>query len=417
MTTPTQKRQSTLLPVLGNDSQAMPQEDHAREFDATRKFRPQIYWYVTFRCNLACEHCWVESSPWVDTSRDLTTPEAMAVIGQMVDLNVGGCILSGGEVLTRKDSIDLMLALADNDITIAIETNGLCFDQRFFTEANEMQKRNRFQITVSVDGGTPETHDRMRGPGTFRRTVRGIRKLAEAGVRFNVQCVLNSSNIETIPQLYDLAKELSPQLENLGFAMLNPVGRGEGLVRQLGIGFGDLRRILYLIKSHKVGFAGGTAVKAPPAAIPPEYLGMVFGENRNVYSLVTCQFPLLGVLPDGSITVCAMSREDDSLYFGNVRDTCLKDVWSKTRMDMLRSEYLAADHLKGICGDCIWKRKCKGACRAWAYEDGGDFDSPFPLCDALDEAGEFPDAYRISRQSAFLQQSYQSLDTGCHCSV
>src|SRR5690242_19149133 len=35
-----------------------------------REFHPDVYWYLTFRCNLACTHCSVLSSPHVDITND-----------------------------------------------------------------------------------------------------------------------------------------------------------------------------------------------------------------------------------------------------------------------------------------------------------------------------------------------------------
>src|SRR5437762_781615 len=78
-----------------------------------RAFRPVIYWYLTFRCNLACTHCWVNSSPAVDTSGDLSTSQAMQVIEQMVDLRVSRVAMSGGEVLVRRDALEIIRATAD----------------------------------------------------------------------------------------------------------------------------------------------------------------------------------------------------------------------------------------------------------------------------------------------------------------
>jgi radical SAM protein with 4Fe4S-binding SPASM domain len=365
------------------------------EIDPGRRFRPHIYWYLTFRCNLSCAHCWVGSSPRVDTSGDLTTAEAMGVVDQMVDLNVGTCALTGGEVLTRRDALDILEALTDRGVTVALETNGTRVSARLLEVARRLQAAHRLVISISLDGATEETHDRLRGAGAFRRTVRNLRRLSDAGVRYSLQCVLNRSNVDTIPALFALTGELAPGPVCLSFSLLNPLGRGEGLSRELGVGFGELERILELIDANRGSFAGNTAIKAPPAAIPPRYLGLAFKE-RTVGTLVSCQFPLLGVLPNGDVTICALSRDNEELCFGNVRSVRLKDIWQQTRMEWLRRRYLAADHLEGVCGDCIWKKGCRGACRAWALEAGGSFDAPYPLCAALAEAGEFPPSYRIS---------------------
>jgi len=367
----------------------------ADERDRLRRARPGLYWYLSFRCNLSCAHCWVGSSPRIDTAGDLTPAEAMRVVDQIVDLDASACTLSGGEVLTRPDALEIIDALAGHRVYVWVETNGLLIRDRFIELAARLQRDGRMGMGISLDGGSAETHERLRGPRTFERTVRVLRRLHEAGVRFNLQCILNRSNIDTIPALYDLAAELSPSLRCLGFGLLNPLGRGEDLSRDLGVGFGDLDRILTLIDEHRGRFPGATVVKAPPAAIPPRHLGTVL-KSRGVSTMVSCQFPLLGVLPDGEVTICALSRENPELRFGNVRQTTLKTIWQHARIDALRQRYRATRHLEGICGDCVWNKSCRGGCRAWAYETGGSFDASYPLCAALAAAGEFPTAYRRS---------------------
>lgn len=379
-----------------------------------RKFRPHIYWYLSFRCNLACQHCSVFSSPHVDTSTDLKTEECMQVIDQMADLNVGFVILTGGEVLLRHDALDIIRRLDEKGIPIGLETNGLRFDKKFIDLALDLQKRNRLQITVSLDGGTLETHERLRGPNSFNRTIRGMRMIAEHGVKFHVQCVLNKASLETIPQFYELGRELYPSLTMMQYAFLNPVGRGTELTKELGLGPADIKRIFELIGEHKDNYPGRTLVKGPPAIIPPQHLGLVF-QSDDIRKSVSCQFPLLGVLPNGDVTVCAVSRNNEDLHFGSIRDLSLKEVWTRTRMDMLRSRYVAAEHLNGICGDCVWKQICKGGCRAWAYEEGDSFDAPLPICRQLDEDGVFPKVYRISHQNEAMVRKFQAMGGGGGC--
>lgn len=378
-------------------------KDRKVEIERLRKLRPSIYWYLTFRCNLACAHCWVRASPQVDTAADLTTAEAMRVIEQMVELGVQGCSLSGGEILTRRDALEIVQALAENGIQVATETNGLGITTAFLELAGKLQRRDRLRIGISLDGGTAEAHERLRGPRTFAPTLRNLHRLKQAGVRFGLQCTLNRTNVETIPALYDLAADLYPALRSLGFCLLNPLGRGDDLARELGVGFRDLDRILTLIQEHKHRFPGVTVIKAPPAAIPPAHLAMAINDSL-VSTLVSCQFPLLGILPNGDVTICALSRDDADLCFGNVRTSSLRQIWADARMDSLRERYLAAESLAGVCGDCIWKYSCRGGCRAWAFEEGRSFDAAYPLCAALAAAGEFPDAYRISVQKAFLDR-------------
>jgi radical SAM protein with 4Fe4S-binding SPASM domain len=411
--------ESTPLPVVGVGEPSRKRANQLRILEEEeRKFRPVIYWYLSFRCNLACAHCSVHSSPWVDTSQDLTTEECMTVIDQMKELGVSMAILTGGEVTIRPDFLQIARGLYEHGIHVGLESNGLRFDKEFIELAQTMQADDMLNMTVSLDGGTRETHEVLRGPRSFDRTVRGLRLLSEHGVRYNIQCVINGSNIHTIPNLYGLGQELYPACTAVQWATLNPVGRGTGLVQELGLEAKHIQEIFQRITDEKGRYEGKTVIKVPPAMVPPKYLPLIL-KDKMVESTTSCQFPLLGVLPDGRVSICAVSRGDDALDFGNIREkgVNLKQIWEKTRMDMLRSRYLAAQDLQGICGDCVWKYTCKGSCRAWAYEEGDSFESPFPICKALDESGAFPKAYRLSSQNAAVANKYREMGAGCGCST
>ena len=136
----------------------------------------------------------------------------MHVIDQLVELNVGQVMMTGGEALLRRDAIDILRALGARGIAVSLESNGLLFSEPFAEVAREMQSRRLLSIGVSLDGGTPETHEKLRGPNTFRRTVRGLHFLKDRGIKFSVQCILNRGNYATIPALYAVARPLRPEL-------------------------------------------------------------------------------------------------------------------------------------------------------------------------------------------------------------
>ncbi len=365
-----------------------------------RRTCPSVYWYLSFRCNLACKHCWVNASPQVDTSGDLSTEQAMEVVEQLAELNAKSVSLSGGEALLRRDTMSIIEALASHGIRVSLETNGMVFTENFVRRARALQEKGLLGIGISLDGGTAQAHESMRGESSFGRTMRGLQLLQEHGIQFVIQAVLNRLNYRTIPQLYEIAQSLRPGITAVAFAILNPLGRGDELAQDSGLRREDLYSICELIKQYKSRFDGLTYIKIPPAVFPPRYLHLL-GED-DVKLFITCQFPLLGILPNGDVSICALTREEGELHLGNVHTHRLREIWQRESIDRLRDQYLAAEDLTGVCGDCVWRTSCKGSCRAWAYEDGASFDAPHPVCHALEESGAFPDLYRVSARQASL---------------
>lgn len=376
-----------------------------------RRVRPTVYWYLSFRCNLACRHCAVSSSPWIDTSEDLTTSQALAAIERVAELDAGLVILTGGEILVRPDALEIIRALGEHGLSMALETNGLRISPAFAELAAELQGRGLLTLSVSLDGGTAEAHERLRGPRTFDRTLGKLDLLKAHGVGFGVQAVINRVSYPSIPRLFELARHWGEHLDSLQFMMLNPIGRGDELVAEIGLRPQDYPAVFELIRRGLHGFEGMVVIKAPPAVIPPRHLAWVLG-RRNVRNHVSCQFPLLGILPNGDVTVCALARESPGLHFGNLQSSSLPEIWQREGLDHLRTRYLGAEHLEGVCADCVFRRLCRGGCRAWAYELGGSFDAPLPICQALDEAGAFPRSYRLSYQRATLARSAAALPAG-----
>jgi radical SAM protein with 4Fe4S-binding SPASM domain len=376
-----------------------------------RRVRPTVYWYLSFRCNLACRHCAVRSSPWVDTSKDLTTSQALRAIDRIGELDAGLVILTGGEILVRRDALEIIRALAERGIRVALETNGLRISTAFAELAASLQRRNLLTLSISLDGATAEAHERLRGPRTFDRTLGKLDLLKAHGVGFGVQAVINRASYPTIPRLFELARHWGEHLDSLQLMMLNPIGRGDDLVAEIGLRPQDYGAVFELIRRGLRGFDGLVVIKAPPAVIPPRHLGWVL-RSPKVRNHVSCQFPLLGILPNGDVTVCALSRDNRDLHFGNLLTSSLREIWQREGLDRLRSRYLAAGHLEGVCADCIFRGVCRGGCRAWAYELGGSFDAPLPICEALERAGAFPRSYRLSHQRTALARGGATMTLG-----
>jgi len=131
---------------------------------------------LTNRCNLACKHCYVESGPkgheGIGRDRVLhLVDELRSKYGQMF------FTLSGGEALVRADDCLAVLEKAVDHHHVQLVSNGTLISPRI---AAQLARLN-ISIKISLDGARPETHDWMRGEGSFDETMRGIEQLLSAG--------------------------------------------------------------------------------------------------------------------------------------------------------------------------------------------------------------------------------------------
>ncbi|HIW61910.1 MAG TPA: radical SAM protein [Candidatus Stackebrandtia excrementipullorum] len=361
--------------------------------------KPYIYWYLSLKCNLACKHCWVESSPNVDTSKDLSTEDVRAAILNMEELEPGGVLLTGGEPLIHPDITMILDMLAERNIPIHIETNAMFVTDKLVEQCVRIRDAgNVIDFAVSLDGGDAPSHDWCRGKGSFDKTVAGLRRLDAAGLTSDIQCVINRKNWHTLGDLVTLANTMN--LQYLKFVLTNPLGRANRFMSKLEIPFSQTHDALHLMADAIENYKGNVIAKVPPAMIPPSLQPRLRNHTTaggcTVDNVTSCSFPLLGVLPDGSVTICAASRDTEEAYFGDIRELSLSDIWEAQNMEYRRERYVNAE-LTGICGDCVFKQECRGACRAHALDDNGSMEGPYPVCADMADQGYFPDMYRLSK--------------------
>lgn len=344
-------------------------------------FRPLVYWYLSLRCNLACKHCWVESSPHADTSTDLKPEDIQPVLQKLREIDPRMIILTGGEPLMRSDTASIIETFIDYRIPFSVETNGILLNERYVSLFRRALDQGVYcWISVSLDGGTRDSHEWVRGKNSFNPTVRGLHRLKESNIPFGVQCVVNKKNLHSIPQLFEVGTELNLNTEDnvLAFVVVNPVGRGGMTPDEMMLTFEEYQFAFQLIADNLDSFSGGVLIKVPPGAIPPRFLQRFMGDPK-VKFLTSCVFPLLGILPDGKLSVCALTGENGSLILGDARHDSLTEVVQRN-IAPLRENYENAT-LTGICADCIFKESFLG---------------PHPVCHGLQQENLFPDVYRTS---------------------
>lgn len=91
---------------------------------------------------------------------------------------------------------------------VNIDTNGLLVHRLMHIPPEKLD-----YIRVSLDGAIAETHDKVRGAGTYQKTVQSIKQLVDAGYRVAITCTIFQFSIHEAPSLPTLAKKLGVGLE------------------------------------------------------------------------------------------------------------------------------------------------------------------------------------------------------------
>src|SRR3990172_3887523 len=195
--------------------------------------RPYVVsWNLTYRCNLACEHCYLDAggTPLVDTENfadrsELGTEECFRVIDEIAAF-APECIatLPGGEPLLRRDILEIVRRASACGLWVVVGTNGVRITENVATRLKEAGARG---LSLSLDALDPDRHDHFRKVrGAWRNTVEGAEILHRTGLPFIVQTTAGSHNLGELDAIADFAHDrLAAKVWNLYF--LVPTGRGQ----------------------------------------------------------------------------------------------------------------------------------------------------------------------------------------------
>src|SRR5919109_3052148 len=185
-----------------------------------------VSWNLTQRCNLHCAHCYMSAFSGADTGRELSTEECRRVIDDIAVANPNVfLILTGGEPLLRKDIFELAACSADKGFTVVLGSNGVLLRQ---PQAKQMRQSGIQGASISLDSTDPQQHDAFRHlPGAWHGAVRATETLRAEGLDFSIHTSITTWNVQEIPAMIDLARELGAKV--LNFFFLVRTGRGEGL--------------------------------------------------------------------------------------------------------------------------------------------------------------------------------------------
>jgi radical SAM protein with 4Fe4S-binding SPASM domain len=356
--------------------------------------RPYVVsWNLTYRCNLACEHCYLDAgaAPLVNTEdfadrSELGTDECFKVIDEIAAF-APECltILTGGEPLLRRDILEIVQRAAERELWVVVGTNGVRITENVAGRLAEAGARG---LSLSLDALDPDRHDRFRMVrGAWQNTVEGAQILNRTGLPFIVQTTAGSHNINELDAIADFAHDrLAAKVWNLYF--LVPTGRGQFVSDMSPAQYDDVLASLYRIQKKYKGRMVVNAKCAPhyiktvlehagaeTDAIPTDAESPGLSPIR-IYSGGAGGCPAgthyMGIRPNGDVTPCPYLP----VFAGNLRGSPLADLWTSSKVftDIRRRTSLG-----GRCGDCEMNAHC-GGCRARAYGLTGDLMAEDPLC-------------------------------------
>lgn len=350
--------------------------------------RPLVVWNTTNRCNLRCQHCYLDAEDR-DYSNELTTEQAREFIQDLAEIDVPVLLFSGGEPVLRKDIFELGRFATDLGLRVVLSTNGTLISK----EVAEKLAESGFQyVGVSIDGGQI-THDRFRGKeGSFEQALQGIENAQSAGIKAGVRFTVNRLNQKELDEvLAIIEKKKIPR-----FCMYHLVYSGRGLeMANLDTSKEEKRQTIEFLLQRTLDFyergieveilttdnhADGVTLYNYTLTHQPERSQEIL-ELLEMHGGCSAGTKFANVDPQGNVHPCQFWQH---YTLGNVKERKFGEIWYDQEEPLLVSLRNKKALVKGRCAKCKYNSYC-GGCRVRAEAITGDIWAEDPACYLTDE--------------------------------
>jgi radical SAM protein with 4Fe4S-binding SPASM domain len=313
---------------------------------------------LTFRCNLACVHCYVNRPAGDREARagEMTTAGIHRIIDEITE---AGCLhlqITGGEPLLRPDFLEIQDHAVRNGLLVTLYTNGTLLTPEI---ADHFAALPPNAVEITLYGRTPGTFERVtRRPGSFDRCMRAVDLLLERGIRLALKTMVLRANRHELAAMKAFAEErgcpfrydvtVNSRLDGAPGPADCRISEEEAIELELA----DARRVEGWRKFWR-------EQAGPPNR--PEYLYQCGAGRRSFH-----------IDPAGRLTACIMVREP--AY--DLRRGTFREAWDEFMPAVLERKW----DLDVPCRTCRLYALC-GQCPGIAHLETGDARRPVPyLC-------------------------------------
>jgi len=304
-------------------------------YHSVKKIRPHAFarFHLTNRCQLECIHCYTASSPHLPDDDELSTERWIQLVDEFADNGGQRILFTGGEALVHRGCVEIMRRAKARGLEVTLFSNGILIPRHI-----DALKECADIVQISIDGPTAESHDHVRGEGSFKKAMRAIQLLLDAKINTRVSTTLMMDNWEAFKSEFP---NFVAQFEGteLGFRISYGAmshGRGTDLDQSLDTeqtrAYVD--KLLSRVKTTENRAEGPNAIQ--------KISGCGYAEQ-------------LVIAADGLVYPCHLL----SGALGHVDQMPVAQI---TRYLERTAEAFSVDHRKG-CGTCDLRHLCGGSCR------------------------------------------------------
>ncbi|MHB8351921.1 MAG: TIGR04053 family radical SAM/SPASM domain-containing protein [Thermoplasmata archaeon] len=348
-----------------------------------------VFWETTRACPLSCRHCRA-SAIARPLPGELSTAEGRSLIDRLLDFGrpYPTLILTGGDPLQRPDLPELVGHARTLGINVAVSP--AVSERLDHTMLTTLRNLGVAAMSISLDGGTAATHERIRGvPGHFGQSLDAIESGLRSGLRVQVNSTVMSGNLTELPRLFQALYSRGVRTWEVFF--LIRTGRGADLREVTPTEAEEVSHFLYdasrygvLVRPVEAPFL--RRVRKARDGPMPSHGGPLSAalhhelEERMGSATQPSSLAPRGTLDGDGILFVAY---DGTVYPGGFLEYRLGNVRSADPVGLYRESELLrqirARELHGACGICSYRFECGGS-RARAFVHSGDPLGTDPAC-------------------------------------
>lgn len=318
--------------------------------------------YLTNACNLRCKFCFNldrEDAPRIPLD------DICAILKAAYAQHNRYVSITGGEPFLYKPIFEVLDFAHDLGYWISILSHGGLLDE---ARVERLKQYWRARIRISLDGPDRETHDMLRGTGTFDNTMSKIDMLVKSGVNVGLGVTVSEQNLDRVVEMLRLCMD-----KGVAFVRCVPVAR----VRK-----GKAAEVNVLLHERLIESLIRFTIDHEDYIELPQPVGAYLPPSIDALTTRRCMAGknFFGITPDKKIVPCPLISEHadvPSVYFEG------EESFTQLTRGMDELFEGMKGHLGGICGTCEFREVCYGGCLAEKLSFERRLEDEQPVCTKL----------------------------------
>lgn len=328
---------------------------------------------ITKHCNLNCKHCFENASPSIKNG-NIPLDKLFGVFQQMDALNVRTLKITGGEPLTYPHIKEILEEISNKRFECIILTNGILLD----SELIDIMSRGSIKLGISLDGYKEESHDFLRGRGSFNKLMIRLNDLKNANINFSITMSVNRMNYLEIEDLTGFS------LNTLGakrifINQLKPLGRAK-INENIFLSEEEYKEVIIRVENLIKTYGDGKITLSDDTLLSEDDDIIIKDKLSNTTPLV-CAAGNNSISIDENLDVfpCVYGNGLLNYRIGNLKEDNLLSIWLSDKWGRFRGETTLGD-IEG-CKTCSHNASCgMKNCRLKPVYNGQSFFSHVSYC-------------------------------------